>query len=119
MLAWVMESCRRICSGPSLVDGLLTKGMKTGCHSARGCPVSCPGPKSSRSSTGGCEKWGEKRAEAEKNPSSSALFRVVGTHEQVVQGNEPQQVSQRGDHPQPHQTQAAWGHQLPLTHVKT
>lgn len=38
---------------------------------------------------------GEKRAEAEKDASSS----TVGTREQVVQGNELWQVSQRGDHP--------------------
>lgn len=94
------------------------KGMKTGCCSAKGCPVAWPGPKSSRSSTGGCEKWGEKQAEAEEDPSSNALFRMVGAYEQVVRGNGPLQVSQRGDHPQPRQPQAAWGHWLPLTHVK-
>lgn len=58
VLAWVMESCCRISSRPSLLDGLLTKGMKTGCRSAKGCPAAWPGPKSARSSAGGCEKWG-------------------------------------------------------------
>lgn len=53
-----------------------------------------------------------------KTPSSSASFRMVGTYEQVVRGNGLWQVSQRGDHPQLHQPQAARCHWLLLTHVK-